>query len=138
MLKHKIFILFFTCFFIFLLPISVFAIDDTNVTLSGNSITVGNNFGENKEDMEKGKQNDLKEVDNKLGKYRDAIIFISGLATITMVLIFMRHCIKLGVLGTEHWALKRNSIMGLLWSGLAVALLGGMTLFFAISYNLFK
>ena len=95
MLKHKIFILFFTCFFIFLLPISVFAIDDTNVTLSGNSITVGNNFGENKEDMEKGKQNDLKEVDNKLGKYRDAIIFTSGLATITMVLIFMRHCIKL-------------------------------------------
>jgi len=138
MLKHKIFILFFTCLFIFLLPISVFAIDDTNITLSGGGISVGNNFGENKDDMGKGKQNDLKEVDNKLGKYRDAIIFISGLATITMVLIFMRHCIKLGVLGTEHWALKRNSIMGLLWSGLAAALLGGMTLFFAISYNLFK
>lgn len=138
MLKHKIFILFFTCLFIFLLPISAFAIDDTNITLSGGGISVGNNFGENKDDMGKGKQNDLKEVDNKLGKYRDAIIFISGLATITMVLIFMRHCIKLGVLGTEHWALKRNSIMGLLWSGLAAALLGGMTLFFAISYNLFK
>ena len=138
MLKHKIFILFFTCLFIFLLPISAFAIDDTNVTLSGNSITVGNNFGENKEDIDKGKKNDLKEVDNKLEKYKEAITFASGLATITMVLIFMRHCIKLGVLGTEHWALKRNSIMGLLWSGLAVALLGGMTLFFAISYNLFK
>ena len=138
MLKHKIFILFFTCLFIFLLPISAFAIDDTNVTLSGNSITVGNNFGENKEDIDKGKKNDLKEVDNKLEKYKEAITFASGLATITMVLIFMRHCIKLGVLGTEHWALKRNSIMGLLWSGLAAALLGGMTLFFAISYNLFK
>ena len=138
MLKHKIFILFFTCLFIFLLPISAFAIDDTNITLSGGAISVGNNFGENKDDMGKGKQNDLKEVDNKLGKYRDAIIFTSGLATITMVLIFMRHCIKLGVLGTEHWAIKRNSIMSLLWSGFAAALLGSMTTIFVITYKLFQ
>ena len=56
----------------------------------------------------------------------------------TMVAIFMKHCIKLATLGTEHWALKRNSIVGLMWSGIAAALLGGSTIFFAITYNLFK
>jgi len=101
----------------------------------GNSILIKKN---SKYDSDKEKNKDLSKIDEIFEKYKTAITVVGVLATITMVAIFMRHCIKLGVLGTEHWALKRNSIMSLLWSGLAAVLLGGSTLFFAIAYNLFK
>lgn len=134
MLKDKILLIFITTIVIFLFPIHIFAIDNTNITVNNNSISISGNGSYT---PDKGRQKDVEKMDSILEKYKEAITFVGGLATITMIVIFMKHCIKLGVLGTEHWALKRNSIMALLWYGLAAALLGGMTLVFAISYNLF-
>lgn len=135
MIKSKILIFLSIFCILFLFPIYSYAISDTTIKESNGAISISNNERYHVDD---GKEKDLKQVDSKLEKYKEAITFVGGLATITMVLIFMKHCIKLGVLGTEHWALKRNSIMALLWSGLAAALLGSSTLWFAIAYNLFK
>lgn len=115
--------------------ISVFAIDDAEIKQDGNRIRVSNG-GSYKIDSEKEK--DVSKINTLLNNYKETITFIGGLATMTMIVLFMKHFIKLAVLGTEHWAIKRNSIMALLWSGLAAALLGGATTVFAISYNLFK
>lgn len=142
MLKETIFTIIFVFFMITTCSIQTFAIPNSNkITMSGNQISVTDNYDNGKIDdeynVDNGKANDAKIIDKKLNKYKEAITFVGGIATITMVAIFMQHCVKLGVLGTEHWVLKRNSIVGLLWSGLAAALLGGMTTFFAISYHLF-
>ena len=128
-------------FYLILFSISTFAITNPNVSLNGNSDTGSGQLtvdGNDKYDIETGKANDLEQVDDKLSTYATSITFVGGIATITMVIIFMKHCIRLGVLGTEHWALKRNSIMALLWTGLAAALLGSATLWFAIAYNIFN
>lgn len=134
--KSKTIILFMTLLMLLCSIIPVTAISTTiEPEMIGNSILIKKN---SKYDSDKEKNKDLSKIDKIFEKYKTAITVVGVLATITMVAIFMRHCIKLGVLGTEHWALKRNSIMSLLWSGLAAVLLGGSTLFFAIAYNLFK
>jgi len=134
--KSKTIILFMTLLMLLCSIIPVTAISTTiEPEMIGNSILIKKN---SKYDSDKEKNKDLSKIDEIFEKYKTAITVVGVLATITMVAIFMRHCIKLGVLGTEHWALKRNSIMSLLWSGLAAVLLGGSTLFFAIAYNLFK
>ena len=126
-------------FYLILFSISTFAITNPKISTDGNG--AGSQLrveGNDKYDIDTGKSNDLKQVDDKLSTYATSITFVGGIATITMVIIFMKHCIRLGVLGTEHWALKRNSIMALLWTGLAAALLGSATLWFAIAYNIFN
>lgn len=134
--KSKTIILFMTLLMLLCSIIPVTAISTTiEPEMIGNSILIKKN---SKYDSDKEKNKDLSKIDEIFEKYKTVITVVGVLATITMVAIFMRHCIKLGVLGTEHWALKRNSIMSLLWSGLAAVLLGGSTLFFAIAYNLFK
>lgn len=134
--KSKTIILFMTLLMLLCSIIPVTAISTTiEPEMIGNSILIKKN---SKYDSDKEKNKDLSKIDEIFEKYKTVITVVGVLATITMVAIFMRHCIKLGVLGTEHWALKRNSIMSLLWSGLAAVLLGGSTLFFAITYNLFK
>lgn len=140
MIKEKIITLFITLFIFITSIMPCYAIP-LNKTKSGlntdgrGAITVGGGGDYNISDAT---ADEKKEIDKKMTKFQSSILFVSGLATISMIAIFMKHCIKLGVLGTEHWVLKRNSIMALLWSGLAAALLSGMTLFFAISYNLFR
>lgn len=129
---YSFIIIFMICF----TPITSFAINDATINQTGNAITVENDGS--RVNADNNRQQDVKAVTKLLENYKVSITFIGGLATMTMVLIFMKHFIKLGVLGTEHWALKRNSIMALLWSGLAAALLGAATTIFAISYNLFK
>lgn len=116
------------------LSINSSAIGQYNIKLNGNGIEV-DSYGY---DEEKSQKDDLKVITSKIEEYKEVITFLGGLATITMVAIFIKHFIKLGVLGTEHWAVKRSSIMGLLWSGIAAILLGSSTLVFAISYNLFN
>ena len=134
--KSKTIILFMTLLMLLCSIIPVTAISTTiEPEMIGNSILIKKN---SKYDSDKEKNKDLSKIDEIFEKYKTAITVVGVLATITMVAIFMRHCIKLGVLGTEHWALKRNSIMSLLWSGLSAVLLGGSTLFFAVAYNLFK
>ena len=123
-------------FFILLFSIPAYSIDNTTVTQSGDMLSIDGNQKQYKPAV--GKFRDIKEISDKMEEYKTVITFISGLATITMVAIFMKHFIKLAVLGTEHWAVKRNCIIGLLWSGIATVLLGSATTVFAISYNLFK
>ena len=74
----------------------------------------------------------------KMGNYITVIAFITALATITMAGIFIKHVIHFASLGTEHWIVRRNSMIGLLWSAIATALLGSATLIMAISYNAFQ
>lgn len=133
---RKIFLLLvFILIISFLCPIVSNAINDATVTENGNSITV---TGGEVTDIEENKKDAVNKITEKLESYKTTITFIGGIATMTMIVVFIRHFIKLGTLGTEHWALKRNSIMALLWSGLAAALLGASTTIFAISYNIFK
>ena len=136
--KITIFVILFLFLSLFC-QIQTFAISDpSDVKTSGNQIVVGENGENTRYDIDKDKDKDIDQFNKKLEDYNAVITFIGGIATMTMVAIFMKHCIKLATLGTEHWALKRNSIVGLMWSGIAAALLGGSTIFFAITYNLFK
>ena len=137
--KSKILMLAVFILLLFTTQLNVFAIPDRTVENTGDKlrITSGKHGSSTKYDM----NNEKKETDKmgkQIKKYQELAAFFGGLATITMVGIFMRHCIKLAVLGTEHWAIKRNSIMSLLWSGLAAALLGSMTTLFVITYRLFQ
>ena len=88
--------------------------------------------------MNNNRKTDAKKLDKLLKSYKEFITLVGGVATITMVAIFITHFIKLGTLGTEHWVVKRSVMIGLLWSGLSAALLGSGTLIFAIVYNAFN
>jgi len=84
------------------------------------------------------RNNDRKEVNHYFKQYSEAITLFGGLATITLVGVFIWHFVKLAGLGTEHWILKRSCMIGMLWSGLAAALLGSGTLTFALFYGAFQ
>lgn len=70
-------------------------------------------------------------------KYKGVVTFISGLATVTMVAIFILNFMKLGSTATNPT--ERSKVLtGLVWSGVAAALLGSVTLIVGVFYGMLK
>ncbi len=70
-------------------------------------------------------------------KYKAVITFVSGIATVTMVAIFILNFMKLGSTATNPT--ERSKVLtGLIWSGIAAALLGSVTLIVGVFYGMLK
>lgn len=133
----NIILILFSVLFLFL-PLKTYAIDVSNlyVTQNNGTLTVKNVEGVDSSKNTRDYQDTY--MTNRYNKYITVISFITAIATITMAGIFIKHIIHFASLGTEHWIVRRNAMIGLLWSGIATALLGSTTLILAIVYNAFQ
>lgn len=74
---------------------------------------------------------------NKILKpYKVAITAVVGMATLTMLLAFIKLCIRLASC-ESHPLLREQTIRGMLLSGVACALLGSLTTYLAIISHIF-
>lgn len=69
-----------------------------------------------------------------ISKYRAFIMGISGIAAITMVVIFIFQFLKLGASAGNPQA-RSQALVGVLWSGIAAAGLGAVTLIVGLFYR---
>lgn len=69
--------------------------------------------------------------------YKDVITFAGGLATVTMVAIFVLNFVKLGS-SSGNPTERQKCLTGLIWSGIAAALLGSVTLVVGVFYGMLK
>lgn len=69
-----------------------------------------------------------------IGKYRTFIAGVSGIAAITMVVIFIFQFLKLGASAGNPQA-RSQALVGCLWSGIAAAGLGAVTLIVGLFYH---
>ena len=70
-------------------------------------------------------------------KYKAIITFVGGIATVTMVAIFIIQFLKLGVVTTNPRD-RKEVLTGLLISGISAALLGSITFYVGVFYGLFR
>jgi len=70
-------------------------------------------------------------------KYKGVILGISGIVTLTFVLILLFKFGKLGAAG-DNPNLRREAINGCLWAGIAAALSGSVMLITGLFWNAFK
>lgn len=69
-------------------------------------------------------------------KYKSVLNGVIGLVTITLVLLFVIQCAKLGA-ASDNAAKRSNSVSALLWIGISAGLLGAVYTFIGLFYNLF-
>ena len=123
-----------TCF-----SLNVHAIDVSNMNIEFDghgALNISGVGGVNQNVNTTQQQN--KEMAARYDKYITVIAFISAIATITMMGVFIKHIVHFASLGAEHWIVRRNALIGLLWSGIAFTLLGSATLILGIVYNAFQ
>ena len=72
-----------------------------------------------------------------LNEYRDAIVFVSGIGTLSMILFFILNFIKLGN-SQGNPQERQKAITGLIFAGIATACLGSVTLVAGMFYGLLK
>ena len=72
-----------------------------------------------------------------MDKYKGIITFVGGIATVTMVAIFILNFMKLGSTATNPTE-RQKVLTGLIWSGIAAALLGSVTLIVGVFYGMLK
>lgn len=121
------------------LEISVQAIDTSNmnITFDGEGELIVDNISSVDEHTDTAEQQN-KEMENRYNKYITVIGFVTAIATITMLGVFIKHVVHFASLGAEHWIVRRSAMIGLLWSGIAFALLGSATLILGLVYNAFS
>jgi hypothetical protein len=68
-------------------------------------------------------------------EYKGVIMGVSGIATLTMVILFIINFIKLGK-SADNPNTRSQALGGLLWTGIAAAGAGGVTLFVGIFSNI--
>ena len=70
-------------------------------------------------------------------KYKDVITFVSGIGAITMIGIFIFHFMKLGSTAANP-SERAKVTTGLIWSGIAAAGLGAVSLIVGVFYGMLK
>lgn len=70
-------------------------------------------------------------------KYKVLLNGVIGLVTISLVLLFVIQCAKLGA-SADNAAKRSTSISALLWIGVSAGLLGAVYTFIGLFYNLFN
>lgn len=71
---------------------------------------------------------------NLITKYKGFIIGISAVAAVTMVVLFIMQFLKLGASAGNPNA-RSQALVGVLWTGIAAALLGAVAVITGIFYN---
>ena len=66
-------------------------------------------------------------LDLLMEQYGRTITFITGVLTITLVIVFIWLCVKVAFLSSEHWIMKRQAMIALLWVGIGTAMMGSAT-----------
>ena len=106
------------------------SMDDIDITYnSSTGITHGANSAWN----EYGSQDDA--WTTIFTKYKGVIMGVSGIATLTMVVLFILNFMKLGQAAGNPQA-RSQALTGLLWTGLAAAGAGGVTVFVGVFSSL--
>lgn len=72
-----------------------------------------------------------------LSKFKIVVLTVMGFATLTMILIFIKNFLILGIASTNPQA-RGQAITGLIFSGIATAGLGGIIVFVGFFYTLFQ
>jgi len=67
-------------------------------------------------------------------KYRNFIVGISGIGAVSMILFFIMQLLKLGAAADNPQG-RQQAITGLIWSGIAAALLGSVTIIVGFFYS---
>ena len=70
-----------------------------------------------------------------LDEYRIILAGISGIGALTAVLVFIFHMVQLGTM-PSHPIKRRQVLGGLVTSGIATALLGGITTVLTLFYSI--
>lgn len=70
-------------------------------------------------------------------RYRKFIVGVAGLGAVTMVALFIKHFVVLGTVAGNPQA-REEALKGLLYTGLATALLGSVSIIMSLFYNVFK
>ena len=144
MLMKRMMIIFIVVLFCFLFVDNVFASDMDNVHgFGGFHIGIDANgdltvYLNGQGSTMKTDRNDYKAYfDNLFVQYGKTITWITGVATITLVAVFIFLCVKSAFVASEHWILKRQTMMAMLWVGIGTALMGSTTLILLIFQNVF-
>lgn len=69
-----------------------------------------------------------------IGKYKNFITGIAGIGAVTMVVLFIIQFMKLGASAGNPQA-RSQALVGVLWTGIAAAGLGAVTLIVGFFYN---
>lgn len=69
-----------------------------------------------------------------IDKYKEFIVGIGSFATVTMVLFFILNITKIAAAAGNPQA-RSQAIAGVVWTGVAVALLGSVTIWFGFFYG---
>lgn len=69
-----------------------------------------------------------------IGKYKEFIVGIGSVATVTFIIFFILNITKVAASATNPTA-RSQAIMGVIWTGIAAALLGSVTIWFGFFYN---
>ena len=77
-------------------------------------------------------------LDLLMEQYGRTITFVTGGLTITLVIVFIWLCVKSAFVASEHWILKRQTMIALLWVGIGTGLMGSATLILILFQNAFK
>lgn len=70
-------------------------------------------------------------------KYRIAIVGIAGILTLTFIVLFLINFFKVGA-ASDNPVERRKALIGVLWTGLAAAGSGSVTLICALFWNALK
>lgn len=70
-------------------------------------------------------------------EYRGVIVGLSGIGAITMIVFFIINFMKLGASAGNPQA-RTQALVGIIWTGLAAAGLGGVTIFVGFFYNILQ
>lgn len=108
--------------------ISINTFATVNVTISGGKVSLSNDSGITSKEAG---------FEKVIENYKELITFFGGIATMSFVVIFMKHFVELGAKANNPME-RRQIASGLLWVGLAAALLGSVTFVFAMAYNVFR
>lgn len=134
--KHKLFIIVFSILFCMMFKFtSSYADNSTFLTPNLVINDEGIKFDSNSTEKSFSKaENEVESINTLLGEYRLLITFGSGVVAITMIGIFIVNLIKLGNSRGNPQA-RSKAIAGLIFTGLATALAGSVTMITGLVYN---
>lgn len=72
-----------------------------------------------------------------IDKYKQFIVGIGSIATVTFIVFFILNITKVAASATNPMA-RGQAIVGVVWTGIAAALLGSVTIWFGFFYNSLK
>lgn len=110
--------------------ISYAGIGDVNVTIGNNGSLTVNGGGMDYSDS-------ASAWNAFISKYKNFIVGIAGMGTVTMIGVFLYNFMKLGTTSTNPTE-RSKVLQGLIWSGIASAGLGSVTLIVGFFYGTLK